>query len=92
MNLNFKIEKGIQMPKRGPKPTTRYDALDLSQLEVGACYLVEENVPKSKRNSTYSSVNLALKRKFQSTPGEFKVVSTKVNDQGDSDIRIFRLA
>jgi hypothetical protein len=90
--MKFKIEKGINPPRRGPK--AKYaDYSELIKLlpimKSGESIKVVE-VPESRRNSSYNAVNEALQKEFSKLTGkEFRVGSSKIQDN-KVEIRVYR--
>lgn len=101
--LKFKIEKGIQPGKRGPKPKIDYDGLFplLDKMDVNDSIRITE-VPLSRRNSTYLTITEVFGRRldknednnniFEKGTGKgkkvFEVKSSKIGDK--VELRVFR--
>lgn len=77
--IKFKIEKGVQPPKRGPKPKLDYDSIPLEKMRAGDSVKIAE-VPKSRRNSTYLTVLGVLTKRFEALGGKFRVSTALISD------------
>jgi hypothetical protein len=88
----FKIEKGITPGKRGPKAKLAdYEELFnlMPKMKSGESIKIVE-VPESRRNSSYNSVNEILQKQLKTLKGNFYLGSKKLEDD-KVEIRLYRM-
>lgn len=100
--VRFKIETGIEPPRRGPKPKIAYDELFsvIPGMKQGDSIKITETTP-SKRNSAYLTVTEVFGRRMEGVEGkrgifrdgrkEYEIKTKKFSDD-KVEVRVFRLA